>query len=136
MTVTITDITFDAGDARALATFWANLLGWQVFYDEDPEVLVAPHFPTTPGSTTLLFIPVPEGKTAKNRVHLDLRPTDVGRDEQVEQALALGATVIADHREEGGGGWVTLADPEGNEFCIVRSDAERPAPGTKVWHLG
>jgi predicted enzyme related to lactoylglutathione lyase len=136
MTVTITDITFDAGDARALATFWARLLGWQVFYDEDPEVLVAPHFPTTPGSTTLLFIPVPEGKTAKNRVHLDLRPTDVGRDEQVEQALALGATVIADHRGEDGGGWVTLADPEGNEFCIVRSDAERPASGTKVWRLG
>jgi hypothetical protein len=60
MTVRISDITFDAGDARALATFWANLLGWQVFYDDDPEVLVAPHFPTD-GATTLLFIPVPEG---------------------------------------------------------------------------
>lgn len=136
MTVSITDITFDAHDPRALATFWATLLGWQVFYDDDPEVLVAPHYPTTPGSTTLLFIPVPEPKTAKNRVHLDLSPTDTTRDEQVEQALALGATLVADHREPDGGGWVTLLDPEGNEFCIVRSDAERPAPGTKAWRLG
>jgi predicted enzyme related to lactoylglutathione lyase len=135
MTVTITDITFDAGDARALATFWANLLGWQVFYDEDPEVLVAPHFPAN-GATTLLFIPVPEGKTAKNRVHLDLQPTDLGRDEQVEQALALGATLHEDHREEDGSGWVTLLDPEGNEFCIVRAAGERPAPATKAWRLG
>lgn len=135
MTVTISDITFDAGDARALATFWAELLGWQVFYDEDPEVLVAPHFPAN-GATTLLFIPVPEGKTAKNRVHLDLEPTDVGRDEQVERALALGATVHEDHRKQGGTGWVTLLDPEGNEFCIVRAAAERPAPTTKAWRLG
>jgi predicted enzyme related to lactoylglutathione lyase len=135
MTVTITDITFDAGDARTLATFWANLLGWQVFYDDDPEVLVAPHFPAN-GATTLLFIPVPEGKTAKNRVHLDLQPTDLGRDEQVEQALALGATLHEDHREEDGSGWVTLLDPEGNEFCIVRAAGERPAPATKAWRLG
>jgi predicted enzyme related to lactoylglutathione lyase len=135
MTVSITDITFDAGDPQALARFWATLLGWQVFYDEDPEVLVAPHFPAH-GTTTLLFIPVPEGKTAKNRVHLDLEPTDVGRDEQVEQALALGATVLGDHRTGDGGGWVTLADPEGNEFCIVRSAGERPAQVAKAWRLG
>jgi predicted enzyme related to lactoylglutathione lyase len=134
MTVKIADITFDAGDARALATFWATLLGWQVFYDDDPVVLVAPHFPAD--GTSLLFIPVPEGKTAKNRVHLDLTPTDKGRDEQVEQAIALGATVVGDHPEKDGTGWVTLADPQGNEFCIVRSDAERPAEGTKAWRLG
>ena len=135
MTVSIADITFDCADAHALAGFWANLLGWQVFYDDDPEVLVAPHFPAN-GVTTLLFIPVPEGKTAKNRVHLDLEPTDVGRDEQVEQALALGATVFEDHRKEDGTGWVTLHDPEGNEFCIVRSHAERPAQPAKAWRLG
>lgn len=135
MTVSITDITFDAGDARALAQFWATLLGWQVFYDDDPPVLVAPHYPTL-GRTTMLFIPVPEGKTAKNRLHLDLAPTDMTRDEQVQQAVALGATVVDDHREEDGGGWVTLTDPEGNEFCIVRSDAERAGPTTKAWRLG
>jgi len=135
VTLTIHDITFDAGDARALATFWANLLGWQVFYDDDPEVLVAPHFPAD-GTTTLLFIPVPEGKTAKNRVHLDLNTTDLSRDEEVERALALGATMVEDHRKDDGGGWVTLADPEGNELCIVRSPAERPPAGTRSWRLG
>jgi hypothetical protein len=79
---------------------------------------------------------VPEGKTAKNRVHLDLEPSGSTRDEQVEQALALGATLVGDHRKPDGSGWVTLADPEGNELCIERSSAERPAPGTKAWRLG
>jgi predicted enzyme related to lactoylglutathione lyase len=135
MTLTIHDITFDAGDAHSLARFWAELLGWHVFYDDDPEILVAPHFPAD-DVTTLLFIPVPEGKTAKNRVHLDLASTDRTRDEEVERAVALGATVIGDHRKEDGSGWVTLADPEGNELCIVRSVAERPRAGTTSWRLG
>jgi len=68
---------------------------------------------------------VPEGKTAKNRLHLDLEPTDCTRDEQVDQALTLGATVIGDFRKDDGSGWVTMADPEGNEFCIERSGSER-----------
>jgi predicted enzyme related to lactoylglutathione lyase len=135
MTVSINNITVDCTDARKVAEFWATLLGWQLFYDDDPEVLVTPHFPAH-GVTTMLFIPVPEGKTAKNRLHLDLEPADVTRDEQVEAALALGATLVADHRKNDGSGWVTLADPEGNEFCVERSAAERPAPGMKAWRLG
>src|SRR4051812_10193224 len=135
MTLSIDNITFDCAEARPLAEFWATLLGWHVFYDDDPEVLVAPHFPADE-TTTLLFIPVPEGKTAKNRVHLDLQPTDETRDGQVERALALGATLVGDHRTEDGSGWVTLADPEGNELCIERSRAERPTTGTKAWRLG
>ncbi|GAB7005150.1 VOC family protein [Nocardioides sp. AN3] len=135
MTVSINNITFDCADARKVADFWAALLGWQVFYDDDPEVLVAPHFPA-PGVTTLLFIPVPEPKSVKNRVHLDLEPTDATRDEQVEQAVALGATLVADHRKPDGSGWVTLADPEGNELCVERSSTERSAPGPKAWRLG
>jgi hypothetical protein len=75
----------------------------------------------------LLFIPVPEGKTAKNRVHLDLQPEGMTRDEAVELAMASGATMIGDFRKADGSGWVTLADPEGNEFCIERSKAEVPA---------
>jgi hypothetical protein len=86
--------------------------------------------------TTLLFIPVPEGKTAKNRVHLDLNSTGLTRDEEVERALGLGATVHEDHRKPDGTGWVTLKDPEGNEFCIVRSAAERPSAGARAWRLG
>ena len=135
MTVSINNITFDCADARRQAEFWATLLGWQVFYDDDPEVLVAPHFPAH-DVLTLLFIPVPEGKTAKNRIHLDLQPTDVSRDEQVERAIALGATVLGDHRKDDGTGWVTLADPEGNEFCVERSTTERPAPVGQTWRLG
>jgi predicted enzyme related to lactoylglutathione lyase len=124
MTTRVHNVTFDCSDARKLADFWSALTGWNVYYDDDPEVVVAPHFPNE--GLQLLFIPVPEGKTAKNRVHLDLHPTDCTRDEQVTRALERGATVIADHRKDDGSGWVTLADPEGNEFCIERSTAERP----------
>jgi Glyoxalase-like domain len=72
---------------------------------------------------------VPEPKTVKNRVHLDLMPTDRTRDEEVERLLGIGATLVADHRRPDGTGWVVLADPEGNEFCIERSAAERAASG-------
>ena len=72
---------------------------------------------------------MPEPKTVKNRVHLDLVPTDRTRDEEVERLLGIGATLVADHRRSDGTGWVVLADPEGNELCIERSDAERAATG-------
>jgi predicted enzyme related to lactoylglutathione lyase len=68
---------------------------------------------------------VPEGKAVKNRMHLDLMPARRTRDEEVERAVALGATQVADHRNADGTGFVVLADPEGNEFCIERSRAER-----------
>jgi hypothetical protein len=71
---------------------------------------------------------VPEGKAVKNRLHLDLTPTDRTREEEVERVIGLGATVHQDLRTEDGGGWVTLLDPEGNEFCVLRSEAERPDP--------
>ncbi|MFT4217581.1 MAG: VOC family protein [Micropruina sp.] len=74
----------------------------------------------------VLFIEVPEPKTVKNRMHFDLRPGTGSRDDEVERVLALGATLVADHRgiTGPGTGWVVLADPEGNEFCILRSPAE------------
>jgi len=124
MSVRVRNLTFDCADARKQADFWAALLGWNVYFDDDPEVVVAPHFPAD--DLGLLFIPVPEGKTAKNRLHLDLEPTDCTRDEQVDRALTLGATIIGDFRRDDGTGWVTLADPEGNEFCVERSGSERP----------
>lgn len=67
----------------------------------------------------------PQPKTVKNRVHLDLQPQDRTRDEEVERLLALGATLQGDHRRPDGTGWVTLHDPEGNEFCVERSAGER-----------
>ena len=74
----------------------------------------------------LLFIEVPDGKVAKNRLHLDLRPREGTRDEELARLLAHGATEVADHRGQygPGTGWVVLADPAGNEFCILRSEAE------------
>jgi len=129
MDLRVHNITFDCSDARALGTFWSTLTGWNLYYDDDPEVVVAPSYPTQ--GTGLLFIPVPEGKSAKNRVHLDLQPATGTRDEAVEKALAAGATLVGDFRNRDGSGWVTLADPEGNELCIERGAAEHSesAPG-------
>jgi len=83
---------------------------------------------STDGTQRLLFIEIPDDKQVKNRVHLDLKPAQgVTRELELERLLALGAREVADRRRPDGSGWVVLADPEGNEFCILRSDAERAA---------
>lgn len=132
--MTISTTTFDCTDALPLARFWGELLGWHVFHDEDPEVLVSATYPPQ-GGAALLFIPVPEGKTAKNRIHLDLTPTDRTRDEEVIRALSLGATMYDDRRESDGAGWAVMLDPEGNEFCILRSDGERTTKPSRTIRL-
>ena len=81
-------------------------------------------------SQLLLFITVPDGKTVKNRVHLDLRPADRTREQETERIVALGASQLADHRRPDGSGWITLADPEGNEFCILSRDPARSGATT------
>ena len=104
----------DARNPAALGRWWQEALGWVVVNDDPEEFeirLAADRFPG------LLFGAVPEPKTVKNRLHLDFRPDD--RDREVERMLALGAT-----RADVGQGeesWVVLADPEGNEFCILSS---------------
>lgn len=126
MTSRISHTSVDAIDAYAQSVWWSKVLD----FVEDPD---DPNLPgheecliTSPDlSQLLLFITVPDGaKKVKNRVHLDLRPTDREREEEVERVLGLGATFIADHRRPDGSGWITLADPEGNEFCIL---PRRPA---------
>jgi len=124
----VSNITFDCDDPYALAQFWSEVTGFR----EDPEngnepgdpegLLVAPD-----NQLNLLFIKVPEPKSVKNRVHLDLSPTERTRDEEVARLLSIGATLVGDHRQANGTGWVVFADPEGNEFCVERSDAERAA---------
>lgn len=119
-------ITIDCADAYGLGSFWAEALDSPLADDDypgDPEALIE-----SPGAT-LLFVTVPERKASavKNRVHLDLQPQDRTRDEEIVRLLALGATLVADHRRPDGTGWATLADPEGNEFCVERSAAERAA---------
>ena len=129
------NITFDCTDAPTLARFWAEALGWQLFSDDDPEVLVAPSFPHTGDGPTMLFIPVPEPRTAKNRMHLDVSPATGTRDEEVARLQGLGATIVEDHRNGDGSGWVWMADPEGNDFCVERSAAERAAPSSRHYRL-
>jgi uncharacterized damage-inducible protein DinB/predicted enzyme related to lactoylglutathione lyase len=119
-------VTVDSHDPYALGTFWAEVLGGRVQDDDlpgDPEVLV------THSGTPLLFVEVPDDKVVKNRLHLCLQP-DVGRDVEVQRLLGLGARVVDDRVQPDGTGWVVLADLEGNEFCVLRSGAERgePAP--------
>ncbi|CAM3446267.1 VOC family protein [Isoptericola cucumis] len=136
MTSRISHTSFDARDAYAQSQFWAAVLGYTGVPGEpdepgDEECMIVPpagHEAPAESHGHLLFIEVPEPKELKNRVHLDLRPTDRTQAEEVERLLALGATQVADRRSpDGTGGWVVLADPEGNEFCILRSDGERAA---------
>jgi hypothetical protein len=126
MTSRIDHTTFDCRDAYALSTFWAQVLGF-IDVPGDPNelgdeecMIIDPA-----GAQKVLFVEVPEDKRVKNRVHLDLVPTDRPRDEEIERVRALGATPLDDRRQPDGTGWLVFADPEGNEFCILRSDAER-----------
>ncbi|MFI5528004.1 VOC family protein [Kitasatospora sp. NPDC051853] len=118
-------ITVDCADTYALGTFWGKILDCKLAdadFPGDPEALLV-----TPNGIEILFIAVPDGKTVKNRLHFDIQPSDRTRDEEVERLLAIGATVVADRRRPDGTGWVTMADIEGNEFCVERSAAERAA---------
>ncbi|WP_432029424.1 VOC family protein [Streptomyces sp. 1222.5] len=105
-------VNVDAADPVALGRWWAEALGWVVVADTADEFEIRPAPDRLPG---LLFVPVPEGKTVKNRLHLDFRPTDQAA--EVSRLLALGAR----HADVGQGEqpWVVLADPEGNEFCVL-----------------
>lgn len=116
-------VTFDCANPYELATFWSKVTGWPVSAEDAPgdtEVLIEAPAPV-PG---MLFIAVPDAKTVKNRVHIDWQPADRTRDEEVTRVLTLGATIHEDHRKPNGRGWVTLKDPEGNEFCLEMSQAE------------
>ncbi|KRA38470.1 MULTISPECIES: VOC family protein [unclassified Nocardioides] len=128
MTSYISHITVDSLNAYELSEWWKPVLGY-VDVEGDPnlpghvECMILD--PVT--GHRVLFLQVPDAKTPlKNRVHLDLRPREATRDEELARLLEYGATQVADHRgiHGPGSGWVILADPEGNEFCILRSMAE------------
>jgi predicted enzyme related to lactoylglutathione lyase len=123
MTSRLRNVTVDCADPHALAIFWSAATGYELDPDFDAEEAWL-HAPGDgPG---ILFLRVPEGKAVKNRLHFDLQP-DRPRDEEVDRLLALGATMVLDMRTPDGKGWAQLADPEGNEFCVERSAAERAA---------
>jgi hypothetical protein len=126
----LTEISLDCHDADLLADFWTAALDWVVLHREPGLVEIGPPreddqalldaVRTGPVPPTMFLASVPEGKVAKNRMHLDLSPVDRSRDEEVDRLLALGAT-RADIGQTGEESWTVLADPEGNEFCVLRS---------------
>lgn len=122
MTSVLQNVAIDCANAYELALFWSKVTGRPLHPDDKPgdretEVLLAE-------GPVLFFNQVPEPKTVKNRLHLCLRP-DTTRDEEVGRLLGLGASFVGDHRAPDGTGWAILADPEGNEFCVLRSASER-----------
>ncbi|QIX27841.1 VOC family protein [Nocardioides sp. JQ2195] len=130
MTSFISHTSVDCRNAYELSEWWKNLLGY-VDIEGDPnlpghEECMIRH---PESGHQLLFIEVPDEKQVKNRLHFDLRPSDRSRDEEVARLLENGATQVDDQRNirGDGTGWVVLADPEGNEFCILRSESELAA---------
>jgi hypothetical protein len=120
MATRLVHLAADAADPGRLARFWSAALQWEITGEEAGEVEVWPpgyHYPD-PVALPLVFVPVPEPKTAKNRVHLDLATTSAAHQgAEVRRLLGLGAT-LADIGQ-GDVAWTVLADPEGNEFCVL-----------------
>jgi len=125
MSSRLTELSVDCYQPHALAAFWCAVLDYVIIDTQDALIEIAGWQPTVDAvragvtAPTIIFVRVPESKTVKNRVHLDVRPFDRSQDEEVTRLLALGAR----HRDIGQGeqSWVVLADPEGNEFCVLRS---------------
>ncbi|HYL51080.1 MAG TPA: VOC family protein [Acidimicrobiia bacterium] len=115
MTLRLWTIDVDAADPRTLARWWADALGWKVFFEDDDgdEVVITTDDERFPG---IVFLRVPEGKAVKNRLHLDFVPDD--RDAEVDRLIEKGASRV-DVGQTGDESWVVLADPEGNEFCVL-----------------
>ncbi len=122
MTSYISHTTVDCGNAYELSEWWKDVLGY-VDIPDDPNEAGHPEcmIQSPEADHQLLFIEVPDTKTVKNRIHFDLRPSAGTRDEELARLMDLGARRLDDLRNDDGTGWVVLADPEGNEFCILRS---------------
>lgn len=120
MGLVVSQVTVDARDPAALARWWADVLGWRVTWEDADGDEVGLDPPDGVPATSWLFLRVPEGKTTKNRVHPDVRPPD-GSDQatELQRLLDLGATPV--DIGQGEVTWHVLADPEGNEFCLLRS---------------
>ena len=130
-------VVIDCHDIAAQARWWAGVLDWQIIYEGDDEVVIVPRHVTEESLRTtpweqvgpgLIFVPVPEGKEVKNRLHLDLAPQlDDDQAAMVESLIARGATrAEVGQLVEGANKatWVVLADPEGNEFCVLSPRAQ------------
>jgi catechol 2,3-dioxygenase-like lactoylglutathione lyase family enzyme len=105
-------IVIDCSDIKRESAFWAEALGYPVVFEAEDEIVVAKDDETEPG---LVFVPVPEGKAVKNRLHIDLNPDDQAA--EVARLEFLGAKRV--DIGQGDVRWIVMADPEGNEFCVL-----------------
>ncbi|GHD20653.1 glyoxalase [Nocardiopsis kunsanensis] len=126
MVSTVQNIAIDCTDAYDSARFWSRVTGRPLHPEDGPGEVETQVMPAE--GPVLHFNQVPDTKAIKNRLHLCLRP-ETSREQEVQRLMGLGAAFVADHREPGGFGWVVLADPEGNEFCVLRSESDRAATG-------
>jgi hypothetical protein len=125
MSSRIAAIAIDAVQPRVVADFWCSVLGWQVFEEDDGVISIAPLDGAWP---RIDVAPVPEHKTVKNRLHLDLRADGMPTADELERLLDLGARRV-DVGQAPGATWVVLSDPEGNEFCLLSRTVQQAGPG-------
>jgi catechol 2,3-dioxygenase-like lactoylglutathione lyase family enzyme len=125
VTSRFSELIIDGHDLRRLAEFWCEVLGYRILEDT-PEALeigaqelTADDVREGAVAPTIVFVPVPEDKAVKNRVHIDVSPIDGTQEEEVERLIGLGAGLV--DIGQGKQSWVVMADPEGNEFCVLRS---------------
>jgi catechol 2,3-dioxygenase-like lactoylglutathione lyase family enzyme len=123
MPSSVDTLTIDCADPRRLAAFWTQALGYELEESTDEEASIVD--PSGRG-WPLLFLVVPEGKSVKNRLHLDVRPPR-SMDEEVQRLEAAGATVQR-RVDEGDSFWTVMQDPEGNEFCVLRGPDDGWSP--------
>ncbi|MEE8603117.1 VOC family protein [Euzebya tangerina] len=114
MSLSVAAITVDCANADVVGTFWSQALDRPLITDQAPSQFFT-RIDAGPSGPPMMFIAVPEGRTVKNRVHLDLAAED--RDAEVERLTSLGARIVGSY-EEWGTAWTTMQDPEGNEFCV------------------
>jgi predicted enzyme related to lactoylglutathione lyase len=120
MTLSLHHVVIDAHDLPGLARFWSEVLGWKILSEREREVVIGADVDAAVG---ICLMPAGDTKSVKNRVHLDLNPgSDARPDEreaEIARILALGARRV-DIGQTGDESWTVLADPEGNEFCVLR----------------
>ncbi|OON79656.1 VOC family protein [Streptomyces tsukubensis] len=138
MTSRFTELVVDCHDPERLAAFWCAVLGYTVLERSEGKVEISSWEPTVeavltgPMPPTMVFIRVPEGKAVKNRLHLDVSPVDAGTDDEVTRLLGLGAAKV-DVGQGPARSWVVLADPEGNEFDVLRTLAPTTHVTPTAW---
>ena len=131
----VSHTTINCRDAFQLSEWWKRVLDYTDVPGDPNEpghpqcMVVDPHT-----GHRLLFIEVADLQAPEGRIHLDLAPEDRRRDDEIDRVLGLGAVEVADRRRPDGSGWMVLADPAGNRFCIVRSDQERAEGSGQVTH--